>query len=156
MNKKSAHNIAILRRFPEFMSGSGGKYLGSIVSVLVAVLTSFLTPLLIAGGVDAVTDTVAGRLDAPVNLPGFMASWFDARGGAEFLARNIWIVAILLVAVNLIGGLFHYLRGKWSAEASDSIAERMRNRLYTPGEVCHLWFTLFLYQPPTKNSCSHS
>ena len=130
MNKKSAHNIAILRRFPEFMSGSGGKYLGSIVSVLVAVLTSFLTPLLIAGGVDAVTDTVAGRLDAPVNLPGFMASWFDARGGAEFLARNIWIVAILLVAVNLIGGLFHYLRGKWSAEASDSIAERMRNRLY--------------------------
>ena len=128
--KKNAQNLAILRRFPEFMSGSGGKYLGSIVCVLVAVLTSFLTPLLIAGGVDAVTDAVAGRLDAPVNLPGGLASWFDARGGAEYLARHIWIVAILLVAVNLVGGLFQYLRGKWSAEASESIAERMRNRLY--------------------------
>ena len=120
----------VLRRFPEFMKGNGLKYLGSVFSVTVSVLASFLTPLLIAGAVDAVTDTMNGAGASPVNLPGFLAGWFDARGGAEYLARHIWIVALMVVAVSLMGGLFQYLRGKWSAEASESIAEKMRTRLY--------------------------
>ena len=128
--KKSSKNWAILKRFPEFMSGSIRKYAGSMLCVVVTVLVGFFTPLLYAGGVDAITDTVNGGGANPVNLPGFLADWFNARGGAEYLARHIWILAVLLIVVNLIGGLFNYLRGKWSAEASESIAERMRNRLY--------------------------
>ena len=128
--KKSSKNWAILKRFPEFMSGSIRKYAGSMLCVVVTVLVGFFTPLLYAGGVDAITDTVNGSGTNPVNLPGFLADWFNARGGAEYLARHIWILAVLLIVVNLIGGLFNYLRGKWSAEASESIAERMRNRLY--------------------------
>ena len=120
----------VLRRFGEFMKGSGLKYLGSVFCVAVSVLTGFITPLLIAGAVDAVTDTLNGKGVNGVNLPGFLAGFFDARGGAEYLARHIWIVAVMLVAVSLIGGLFQYLRGKWSAEASETIAERMRERLY--------------------------
>ncbi len=127
---ESIFERGVLRRFPEFMKGSGLKYLGSVFSVAVSVLTSFLTPLLIAGAVDAVTDTMNGAGASPVNLPGFLAGWFDARGGAEYLARHIWIVALMVVAVSLVGGLFQYLRGKWSAEASETIAEKMRTRLY--------------------------
>ncbi len=127
---KSPAERGVLQRFPEFMKGSGMKYLGSVLSVAVSVLTGFLTPLLIAGAVDAITDTLNGAGANPVNLPGFLAGWFNARGGAEYLARHVWIVAALLVAVSLIGGLFQYLRGKWSAEASETIAERMRTRLY--------------------------
>jgi len=84
----------------------------------------------IAGTVDAVTDALNGAGDRPVNLPGFLAGWFDARGGAGYLAGHIWIAALLLVAVSLLGGVFQYLRGKWSAEASEDIAENMRGRLY--------------------------
>lgn len=127
---ESIFERGVLRRFPEFMKGSGLKYLGSVFSVAMSVLTSFLTPLLIAGAVDAVTDTMNGAGASPVNLPGFLAGWFDARGGAEYLARHIWIVALMVVAVSLVGGLFQYLRGKWSAEASEAIAEKMRTRLY--------------------------
>ncbi len=127
---ESIFERGVLRRFPKFMKGSGLKYLGSVFSVAVSVLTSFLTPLLIAGAVDAVTDTMNGAGASPVNLPGFLAGWFDARGGAEYLARHIWIVALMVVAVSLVGGLFQYLRGKWSAEASEAIAEKMRTRLY--------------------------
>ena len=123
-------NRAALRRLPEFMAGSGGKYMGSVVAVAVAVLASFLTPLLVAGAVDAITDTVNGSAASPVNLPGFLARFCDARGGAGWLAGHLWALAALLIGVNLIGGLFQYLRGKWSAEASETIAERMRNRLY--------------------------
>ena len=128
--QKSPAERGVLQRFGEFMQGSGLKYLGSVFSVAVSVLASFLTPLLIAGAVDAVTDTLSGKGASAVNLPGFLAGFFDARGGAAYLARHIWIVAALLVAVSLVGGLFQYLRGKWSAEASESIAERMRGRLY--------------------------
>ena len=129
--KNTSETLFLLRRFREFMVGSGARYLGSILSVVVTVLTSFLTPLLIAGAVDAVTDTLNGAGGKPVNLPAFLAGWFNARGGSEYLARHIWIVAALLIAVSLLGGLFQYLRGKWSAEASESIAERMRQRLYS-------------------------
>ena len=129
--KNKNKNMDALRRFPQFMQGSGLKYLGSVISVAVAVLTSFLAPLLIAGAVDAITDTVNGRGANGVNLPGFLACWFDARGGAEYLARHVWIVAALLVGISLLGGLFQYLRGKWSAEASETIAERMRRQLYS-------------------------
>ena len=128
--KGASENAIILRRFAPFMKGSGAKYAGSILSIVVSVLTSFLTPLLIAGAVDAVTDTLNGNGASPVNLPSFMAGWFNARGGAEYAAKHIWILAGLLVAVSLVGGLFQYLRGKWSAEASETIAERMRTRLY--------------------------
>ncbi len=129
-SKNLPENLFVLRRFSEFMSGSGLKYAGSVLAVAIGVLTAFLTPLLIAGSVDAVTDTLNGAGANPVNLPGFLAAWFNARGGAQYLARHIWIMAALLVAVSLVGGLFHYLRGKWSAEASEAIAERMRTRLY--------------------------
>ena len=127
----SPEGRSVIRRFPEFMKGSGLKYAGSVLSVAVSVLAGFLAPLLIAGAVDAVTDTMNGKGAGPVNLPGVLAGWFDARGGAEYVARHIWIVAALLVAVSLVGGLFQYLRGKWSAEASETIAERMRTRLYS-------------------------
>ena len=130
MTKGASENTLLLRRFAPFMKGSGWKYAGSILSIVVSVLTSFLSPLLIAGAVDAVTDTLNGNGANPVNLPGFLAGWFNARGGAEYAARHVWMLAALLVAVSLIGGLFQYLKGKWSAEASETIAERMRNRLY--------------------------
>ena len=130
MTKGASENTLLLRRFAPFMKGSGWKYAGSILSIVVSVLTSFLSPLLIAGAVDAVTDTLNGNGANPVNLPGFLAGWFNARGGAEYAARPVCMLAALLVAVSLIGGLFQYLKGKWSAEASETIAERMRNRLY--------------------------
>ncbi len=122
---------AVIRRFSEFMRGSGLKYLGSVFCVAVTVMTAFLSPLLVAAAVDAVTDAIGGRGANGVNLPAFLARWFDARGGAGYLAHHIWIVAALLIGVSLLGGLFQYLRGKWSAEASENIAERMRTRLYT-------------------------
>ena len=127
---KKRGNLAVLKRFPEFMSGSGKKYMGSVLSVMISVVVSFLTPLLIAGAVDAIDNTLKGKGGTPVNLPGILAGWFDGRGASQYLAGHVWIIALLLVGLHLLGGLFQYLRGKWAAEASETIAERMRNRLY--------------------------
>ena len=123
-------SLRLMRRFMEFMRGSGFKYLGSIVCVGISVAVAFVTPLLLAGTVDALTDVLGGDGTAPLNLPGFIARWYDAHGGADYLVHHIWTIAALLLGLSLFGGLFQYLRGRWSAEASEAIAERMRERLY--------------------------
>ena len=119
-----------LTKFLVFMRGSLWKYLGSVVAVLITVLVGFVTPLLLAGTVDALTDTLSGNVSAAVNLPWPLRSWFEARGGVAWMAAHLGAVAAILIALNLLGGLFQYLRGRWSAEASETIAERMRNTLY--------------------------
>ena len=65
-----------------------------------------------------------------LSLPGPIQGWLDARGGRDFLVNNMWIVALVLVGINVLNGLVMFLRGKWTAQASESIAEKMRNRLY--------------------------
>ena len=127
----ASENRVVLRRFREFMQGSSARYLGSIAAVAVSVLASFLTPLLIAGAVDAISDAAAGRDAAPVHLPGPLAEWFNGMGGAGYLARHLWIAALLVVGVSLLGGLFQYLKGRWSAQASEAIAQRLRDSLYS-------------------------
>ncbi len=128
--KTRGETLRLLRRFGAFFKGCGAKYLGGILCVAVSVLVSFITPLLVGGTVDAITDTLSGSANAAVNMPGPIAGWFEARGGAVYIARHVWIVGAMLLGVQLFGGVFQFLRGKWSAEASEGIAEKMRNRLY--------------------------
>lgn len=39
--------------------------------------------------------------------------------------------ALLIVSLNVLNGLFTYLRGKWAAEASEGIVQHLRHQLYT-------------------------
>lgn len=109
----------------EFMRGTRLKYIGSIVTVIIAVGVAFISPLLLS----EIIDSVIGNA-RPLELPGVLQTWVDARGGREFLANNMWILAAVLIAINIVNGVVMFLRGKWTAQASESIAEKMRNRLY--------------------------
>ena len=96
-NDRSSRQGGALRlfgRFYEFMRGSARKYVGGMLAVTVTAAVSFLTPMLVGGTVDAITDAVQGNGNAPVNLPGFLAGWFEARGAA-YLAANVWEMAAL-------------------------------------------------------------
>ena len=42
----------------------------------------------------------------------------------------LWVAAAVIVLLTALGGFFQYLRGRWSAVASEAIARRLRNRLY--------------------------
>ncbi len=107
------------------MRGTRLKYVGSIITVIIAVGVAFISPLLLS----EIIDSVIGNA-RPLELPGMLQTWVDARGGREFLANNMWILAALLIVINVLNGLVMFLRGKWTAQASESIAEKMRNRLY--------------------------
>ena len=107
------------------MQGTRLKYIGAILTVVVAVAVAFISPLLLSEVIDSVIGSTR-----PINLPGPLQGWLDARGGRDFLVNNMWILALVLIGINVLNGIVMFLRGKWTAQASESIAEKMRNRLY--------------------------
>ncbi len=106
------------------MKGNLGYYGGAILATLGSVVIGFITPLLLS----LVLDSVLGE-KAPEG-PGFMVAWFNWMGGRENLLRNLWICALSLVTLNVLGGLFQFLNGRLSAVASENIARSLRDRLY--------------------------
>lgn len=68
--------------------------------------------------------------DKASSLPGIILAPIQALGGREFLRSHLWLIAIVLVALHLINGVFSYLKGRWTAVASENIAKTLRMRLY--------------------------
>ena len=114
-----------LKLIRELMRGSLSRYLGSILAVVITVTVGFVSPLVLEETIDG----VIGQ-KRPLRIPGALGAWVEQMGGRDFLIRNLWIMALVILSLNLVSCLFGYLRGRWSAEASESIAENMRNRLY--------------------------
>ncbi len=108
-----------------FLEGNAVRCFGSIGAVVVNVAISFLTPLVLAETIDA----VIGQ-KRPLSIPGFLGQWVERLGGREFLVRNLWIMGLAMLLLSVVGGVFQFLRGKWMAEASESIAKTMRDKLY--------------------------
>ena len=101
------------------------RYVAAIFAVLCAVAVSFVTPLLLAEVIDGVIAKNRG-----LSLPEPLLSWVNARGGADFLAHNLWVMALALLALNLLGGGMQYLRGRMTATATDNVMKDLRDRLY--------------------------
>jgi ATP-binding cassette subfamily B protein len=114
-----------LRLIREVLKGHFLKYVGSVVAMAFSVCVSLVTPLVLAETIDAVVGA-----KRPLALPGPIEIWVDSMGGRDFLVKNLWIMAGSLLLLYVIGGLFQYLRGRWSAEASEDIAKSLRDRLY--------------------------
>ena len=52
------------------------------------------------------------------------------RGGRDFLRQNLWIPALALILMNVVNGVFTFIKGRSSAIASENIARKLRNDLY--------------------------
>ena len=87
-----------LKLCAEFMRGSFTKYIGAILAVAITAALSFITPKMLGGAIDAITASVKGDLDAPLNLPGPVAAWFEARGGVSFFSAHLWVIALVIFA----------------------------------------------------------
>ena len=75
----------------------------------------------------AIDHVISGE---PLDAPDFVAAAIEYVGGQSVLARNLWIVSLSLLAMTLMTGCFMYLRGKWTAQASEATAKSLRGRLY--------------------------
>lgn len=107
-----------------FMKGNRTLYMRAIIAVGIATLFSLIGPLVLR----VMIDSIIG--DKPMHMPGWLQSFIQSLGGRSVLSMNLWFGSLILVTLTVVGGLFLFLKGKWSAIASESIAKNIREQLY--------------------------
>jgi ATP-binding cassette subfamily B protein len=93
-------------------------------SAVATVSFSFLSPQIIRYTIDSIIGT------APLDAPGFVAGLVESLGGTAFLRRNLWICALFTLAAALFSAFFNTIRRYTSIEIGETIAWRLRNKLY--------------------------
>ena len=99
-------------------------FLWSLIATVMIVIIGFLTPLLLS----EIVDSILGS--EPFTMPDFLMNPINARGGRDFLRENLWIPALTLILMNVVNGVFTFIKGRSSAIASENIARKLRNDLY--------------------------
>ena len=105
------------------MDGNRLRFLAAVGAMVVASCFLYLDPLI----PQIVIDGVLLQGDEP---SGFVAWGVETMGGAPFVRTHLWVPALLMAILTTVAGVFTYLRGRWSALATESIIERLRTRLY--------------------------
>lgn len=106
------------------MRGNRLLYFGSIIFVGLATLLSLVSPLIMRFTLDNV---IYGK---SMELPAFLDRIVVGFGGIDGLRRNLWICGLALLAITIVNGVFQFIKGRWSAAASESIAKQLRDDLY--------------------------
>lgn len=106
------------------MRGNRLLYFGSIIFVGLATLLSLVSPLIMRFTLDNV---IYGR---SMELSAFLDRIVVGFGGIDGLRRNLWICGLALLAITIVNGVFQFVKGRWSAAASESIAKQLRDDLY--------------------------
>lgn len=122
--KESEIYMKSLKLLWSFMRGKRLMYFAAIISIGLATMFSFLSPLIIRLTIDSI---IGGK---EINAPSVIVSMIEKIGGTGMLARNLWICSLALILLSVLNGIFTFFKGKWSAVASESTARSIRNKLY--------------------------
>lgn len=76
----------------------------AVLALIVATALSLAVPLVAGHAIDGL---LAGQLSQP-----------------------LWVLALLMITLTALAGLAHYLRGRWTHQASEAIVRDLRERLY--------------------------
>ena len=102
-----------------------GRFAGAALAGTMTVLLGYASPLLLAETVDCV---LGGK---PSTLPAWSLGLLRGAGiSRQWIQGNLWFLAVALVVLHLLNGLFSYIKGRQSAVASEGIAMSLRERLY--------------------------
>jgi len=113
-----------LHRMWEMMEGERLRYGAAIVALVIASCFLYLAPLVPQIVIDGVIAP-----DPDVASP-FVDRVVERLGGADVLREHLWLAAAAMIALTAVAGAFTYLRGRWSAKASESIIRRVRDRVF--------------------------
>jgi ATP-binding cassette, subfamily B, bacterial len=105
------------------MAGVRSTFVAALACVILAALASLVDPLVLRFTLDSV---LSGK---EPELPAFLAAPLASLGGSSFLARNLWICALCLLAASLANALFSFLKGALSAFAAERATKNLRDEL---------------------------
>jgi ATP-binding cassette subfamily B protein len=100
------------------------RYGGALLALVLGSCCMYLVPLVPQVVLDGVLARDPGRAAPLVRRVVSLA------GGREFLRAQLWLAAAAIVGLTAVAGAFTFLRARWSALASESIARRVRDRLF--------------------------
>jgi len=107
--------VTTMKNIFKYLKGYRAVFVLAIISIVIATAMQLATPILIKYAVDSVIgDEPAGNLQ-------FL---MDAFG------KNLLMVVWIIVGINLIRGIFLFLKGVLSSYAAENIAQNMRESLY--------------------------
>ena len=113
-------------KWKEFYSLTKGirlMYFLALFVIIFAALFHFVTPMLIRFTIDNV---IGNKMPAQ----NWLKDIYLFLGGRDYLLQNLYLLGFMLVALSLAEGVFQYAKGKWSAQASEELAKRIRNKMY--------------------------
>ncbi|CDF57692.1 ABC transporter ATP-binding protein [Thermobrachium celere] len=110
--------------FFKFMKGYRIKYIFASISIILSSLLSVLIPIIIKTSIDSIIGNKAIEEKYILYL-------FNSLGDRNYLRQNIYIVALLIVLVTALNGLFMYIKGKWANESAEAVAKNLRDNLYS-------------------------
>jgi ATP-binding cassette, subfamily B, bacterial len=105
-------------------AGQRLRYLSAILAMVLTNLCMFGAPIIGGQAIDVINKKDFGYAhDSLIWLS------MNLTGGLSYTSY-IWMAAFASLAITAVGGVFLYLRGRLAAEASESIARRLRESLY--------------------------
>ncbi len=122
-----------LRLTGKLMRDNKWYFLAALICTVFTVIIEFITPILLAETLDYY---LQGK---PSRMPGFINAWVNGLGGREFMARNLWIVGLALVGLNILSGVFSFSKGRSQAVAGENVSLYLREKLY--GHIQRLPFS---------------
>ncbi len=112
------------RLLRESLGSSTYIYLLAIVSVGLASVGGYASPLIVRFAIDSVIGGESAVL--PATIAGRVSSF----GGPAALRDALWVVAVVIITITALTGVFSFLQGRLAAVAAEDMALRLRERLY--------------------------
>lgn len=122
---KATPKKGYLKMISRFLRGSVGFFAGSLFSAAVVALADMILPQIVCVSVDQIIpETTDG-------LSGIKAFCVDVLGGVSFLAKNLWLVALIMLTVAFIKMIFQYLYRVFTTDFSETLVKTMRDDLFS-------------------------
>jgi ATP-binding cassette, subfamily B, bacterial len=116
--------LATLKAIWRTLAGQRLLYGAAVAALITASCFLYLAPLIPQAVLDGVI--VPGEV-----APSRSTRWvIELLGGRAFVRANLWVPGLIFVIITVLAGGFTYLRGRWSAKASERIVRGLRDRIY--------------------------
>ena len=113
-------------------------YLFAMISMVISQMINALLPIILWSSVDSIIG------DEPFKFK-LIKKMVDLFGGKLYIRNHIYIIALFIVIISAIGGLFVFLKTIFANIATERIAKNLRDEIYT-----HLEFINYKYISKTS------
>lgn len=113
-------------------------YLFAMISMVISQMINALLPIILWSSVDSIIG------DEPFKFK-LIKKIVDLFGGKLYIRNHIYIIALFIVIISAIGGLFVFLKTVFANIATERIAKNLRDDIYT-----HLEFINYKYISKTS------